>query len=131
MRVKHLGAKGRTALVEWHEDGETFRSFVPEEYVSMVGENGYEVENPHQGRRYGVDWEQVVPKIFIELTGVDVAYTLSKELKRVGIWTVEDAKARPQLVTMAIQTAIGLTARSLVSHAKDYLEKDHGNDESA
>lgn len=128
MKVKFLGTKGRTALVEWYDNGETFRAFVPEEYVKMTGESGYEVDNPHQGMGYGVNWVEVGKVIF---TGIDptlISESLSKELKRVGIWTVEDAKAKPQLVTTAIQTAIGLTSRSIIAKAKDYLEKDHGID---
>lgn len=128
MIVRVIGSKGKSSLIEWSEPGEAntrYRSFVRREDVEQVGDL-FICENPHIGNSYGIPWAELFKDVFTTKSVSEVSDSVENELHRLNVWTYEEAKAKPQLVLAAIQTAFGINSRNLIGLAKDYLEKDHG-----
>lgn len=102
--VKVIGVASDTALVEWHEDGRYYRVFVPANEV-LDGQ----MEHPHWGAPYGEDWAALIQ--------VDVS-EIANELRRHGIWTIDDLQARPDAARGVIQSVANRLLSSLISNAR-------------
>jgi hypothetical protein len=107
--VKVIGERGRAALVEF--DGEQGRSrvYVPGDSVhaGMV-----DAETLAQGIEYGVPWEAADIRVTPEL--------VAAELRRRGIWTLEDLQAKPNEAIAAVMQAAGASLAALRRVAKQY-----------
>lgn len=99
MIVKPITTTDGMTMIEWIEDGQALRSWVP---ASDIIDN--ECEYPERGIPYGVDWSQ-----WVDLTLDPVK--LDRELKRRNIWTPDDLKRNLN----AAQGAINLTLGDVLS----------------
>lgn len=104
--VKVISRTTQTALVEWVEDGNYHRSFVPTAEVI----DGH-VERPHWGAPYGEDWAALIT----EQVDLDA---IANELRRRGIWTVDDLQANSEAAKSVIQAAASRLLSSLLGNAK-------------
>lgn len=105
--------KNNLNLVEWQENGYPKRAWVTPDMV--VGQSGSTamVEQPGQGIPYGVDFSRVE---MLSVTPHDV----DRELKRRGIWTIADLRARPNDAVGALQAVYGFDLARLLQWAKDF-----------
>jgi len=95
MIVKTIKTDGGLTLIEWIEEGQPYRAWVPAGDV-VNGECVY----PERGIPYGVDWSQWVT---LQLDPVQ----LDRALKQRGIWTPDDLKRDPNVVQGAINYVVG------------------------
>ena len=108
MIVKIVQRQGKATLVEWIDDGVTRRSTVP----SAVIEKGrVPTAELKRGIPYGEPWEEL-----IELHATPE--NLAAELRRRGIWTVEDLQANAEIARGAILDAYGCELGHLMRAVK-------------
>ena len=105
VRVVHR--EGKAALVEWMDKGEPFRVIVPAE---MAETKKVPKDVLEAGYAYGEDWAQVE----------GVTPLLALELKRVGIWTKDDMRARSHLARAAVTRAfVPQMMKALLKYARE------------
>lgn len=113
--VQIILRKNDLHLVEWKEQDKPQRAWVTPDMIvsedppsrSMV------VKNPGAGIPYGMDW---TPLISISATPED----FDRELKRVGIWTVQDLYDKPNEARSALQSVYGMDMAALLMAVKAY-----------
>lgn len=100
-------------LVEWKDQDKPHRAWVTPDMVVSKADNGRElvVKNPSAGVPYGMDW---TPLIQISATPED----FDRELKRVGIWTVQDLYDKPNEARSALQSVYGMDMAALLMAVK-------------
>lgn len=115
-KTQIIRRKNGMVLVQWNEE-ETFRQawVTPQMIASDDGQNAW-VHNPGAGIPRGVDWHRI-------FTFVATSKDVDRELKRVGIWTVEDLEANPNAALGAIKSALGLDLAALRNAAKKYEQQ--------
>ena len=108
--IKSSGGE-KTALVEWVQDEQPHRGFIPS---SKIGKDNL-VEEPvlNASTQYGVPWEDI--KI-TQVTSEDIA----NSLRKAGIWTAEDLRTHQQVALGAIQAAYRVTLASCNQAAKQF-----------
>lgn len=106
MIVKLIHERNGTALIEWIEDSQTHRAIVPADQVI----DGY-CAHPERGVPYGINFADYIT---IEVMPEDI----DRELKRAGVWTVDDLHRQPQAVRAAINTAYGAVLQNLLHNTK-------------
>lgn len=105
--MKIIKRQGQASLIEFiDENGRLSRVVVPQ-----GKENDPDVLE--EGIPYGIPWEDI---FFPQTTPQIVA----DELRRRGIWTIEDLQANRSAALGAIQTAYGQDLAALMIAAKDY-----------
>lgn len=104
--VRIVQTKGQSALVEWQEEGRLFRGYLP---VNLVKDGTAEGADLAKAAPYGVPWER-----YINLAGLTVQ-ALADELRRNGIWTVDDLMKRDRDI---IGIATNLVGRAVFEAAK-------------
>lgn len=115
MRVKLIRRQGHAQLVEWHELGPDgtrhyFRSVLPWSALDLVGQHEAEHDDPHRGIPYGEPWEEYLMEAGMpEATAAGIA----NELRRMGIWTVEELQADPETARAAFQKGYGMDVQRL------------------
>lgn len=114
--VQIIARKGETALVEWLAGEDLRRSVVPAEIVTVDAAGQAWCEAPEQGMAYGWPWEQL---IVLQATPEQVA----RELRKRGIWTVEDLKANVMAAVAAFQTVYGMDVSRLLVELEKTQEK--------
>jgi len=114
--VRIIQRKNGLTLVEWNDVDTLKRAWVDGEL--LVEDNGLigKAYSPWAGIPYGMDWAKIISP---SVRPVD----FDRELKRRGIWTIEEARKKPQEVTNALRDAYGLDLAALLQAAKVY-EKD-------
>jgi hypothetical protein len=113
--VQIILRKNDLHLVEWKEQEMPHRAWVTPDMIAEKSENGKTatVKNPIAGIPYGMDWS---PLISINATPRD----FDRELKRVGIWTVQDLHDRPNEARSALQSVYGMDMAALLMAVKAY-----------
>ena len=111
--VKIVQRQGQAALVEWTDNGVTRRSTVP---ASVVEKGRVPTAELRRGIPYGEPWEDL-----IELHATPA--TLAAELRRRGIWTVDDLQANAEVARGAIMDAYGCELAHLLRAVKERREE--------
>lgn len=124
MKVRVTNTKSGMFLTEWEDpDGDGLqRAWVTKEMIlETLDDDGHfaTVEQPERGVPYGADWKNILPEM--NCTVVDLA----NELKRRGIWTIEDMRANPNIVRIALSNALG-TGLSAILHAAAAYDASNG-----
>lgn len=105
MNVKIIRQDNGNALIEWVDAGQYHRSIVPTDTVK----DG-QAEHPEWGIEYGEDWASMVDQIDAD--------ALANELRRRGIYTVEDLRANHKAALGAVMHVAGQVLGSLVGKAQ-------------
>jgi len=113
MIVKIIKRQGQAALVEWTDDGVTRRSTVPS---AVIQKRRVPTAELKRGIPYGEPWEDL-----IELHATPE--TLAAELRRRGIWTVEDLQENAEVARGAILSAYGCELAHLLRAVKERREE--------
>lgn len=104
-------------LIQWeNKHGILQRSWVAESKLLNVTGRRAEVEDPAEGRPYGVEFWRLVD---MKASSKD----FDRELKVLGIWTIADVRARPNEVMGALVAAYGIDLSALIQ-AVDKFEKE-------
>lgn len=104
-------------LVEWQgEDGIPHRSWVKARELRDESGRSARVSDPNRGIPYGVEFRRIVE---MRASSAD----LERELKARGIWTGDDARARPNEVLSALIATYGVDLAAVL-RAVDQHEKD-------
>lgn len=105
MKVKVIIGSGGMSLIQWRSGEEEIptRAWVRDEWIEEVGEDKFEVSHPERGIPYGVDLAQLIE--LEEVTPRDI----SREVRRVGLWTIEDFRRNPDILRGALSAVYGLT----------------------
>lgn len=112
IEVRAITKKGGMMLAQWEQDDRLHRAWFRDSDMTKIGESYYVVD-PHVGIPYGFDFTELVelkttPKV------------LDRELKRRGIWTLDDLRADPAALSSAIQAAYGVTRGTILQKAEEY-----------
>jgi hypothetical protein len=108
-----IRADGETILVEWtDEKGLLRRGFVPAK--AFTGE-GVTQKSLDRATPYGVPFERLV-KITISISPEAIA----EELRRAGIWTLDDLRQHFRVALGAFQKGLVLDIAALMRAAEDY-----------
>jgi hypothetical protein len=100
-------------LVEWAESGRLYRSWVMPDMIERDNNRVVAVRNPRAGVPYGIDFSHIVQ---LRATPDD----LDREMKRAGIWTLQDMRENPQKVIGALQSAYGVDFSVIMQAATSY-----------
>lgn len=111
-KVTPIRNKGGKTLVEWTYAQRLHRSWIPSDAVQQDGEE-YRVERPSAGIPYGHNFAKL-------LTISATPDAIDAELKRRGIWTIEDLRARPNSALGALQSVYGVDMAALFQAADMY-----------
>lgn len=115
-KVTVVRSKGGKSLVEWTYAQRLHRSWVPMGDVVKDGD-GYRVEKPSAGVPYGHNFAKL-------LTPSATPDAIDAELKRRGIWTIEDLRASPNSALGALQSVYGVDLAALFQAADQYEIKE-------
>lgn len=111
-KVTLIRSKGGKSLVEWVYGGKLRRSWVPMDEVHKEGEE-HRVERPSAGVPYGHNFAKM-------LTPSVTPDAIDAELKKRGIWTIEDLRANPNSALGALQSTYGVDLAALFQAADMY-----------
>ncbi len=103
--VKIVGRVEGAALIQW-PDGEDYkRAFVPPETLQegQVDETVLEAAIP-----YGVPWED-----FLDIKAL-TPKRIAREMRRIGIWTIDDLRAKGPIAKQAVWGAIQFDLGALI-----------------
>lgn len=121
--VQALSSRNGLTLVEWQDEtGSLRRNWVKEKSLEVTPEGTLAVD-PGSGVPYGFDFARMIK---LKATPQAVA----DELRRVGIWTLEDLRSRTAEVTNAFRSAYGVDTAQLLQAAEAW-ENDHKGDNPA
>lgn len=109
--VTVLGTEGGSALVEWVEEGQAHRAYIP---VEKVKDGTASKTTLSRGVLYGLPWEKV------KLAAT--ADALAAELRRRGIWTGEDLRTNINAAIGALQATYRVDVAALMELAKRQQE---------
>lgn len=108
VKARAIKTTAKSVLLEWTDD-RLRRGFVPTEAYDhdkeRASESALKAAIP-----YGVDWA----KAAVEVDSV----ALDQELKKRGIWTLEELNQNPNLVNTIIMRLAGVSRAALVKFAK-------------
>lgn len=107
--IKIISRRGQSALVEYLKSGKLQRATVP---VADIADDQISDYKLKLGIPYGIEWSKYVR---LEATSQD----LEQNLRRVGIWTKEDALNNAQRVLGAIQATYQIDLGTLLRIAKE------------
>lgn len=118
IKVSVLRTEGMSALVEWYDDeaDELKRAYVPRNEVSNGACSDTVLKN---GIPYGLPWAK-----FLEVTMTP--QDLQRELRRIGLWTLDDFATKGPQVFGAIHRASGINLPFLKKAALNYLKNKEG-----
>lgn len=103
MYVKVIKSKAGNTLVEWMEDINVYRAWLP--YKDVV--NG-EVKSPEKGVPYGDDFTPLIKPL-------PTVVAIVQALHNNGLWTMSDVKLNPALVWSGVAMAFNPIINTLVS----------------
>ncbi len=114
MKVKVIQRKGHAALVEWLDGaGSLRRATVP---LEAVVNDEVDESDLDMGIEYGLPWAELVT---LRVT----PERIERELRKHGIWTHADLRARPNVAAAALQAAYAVNLTAL-RQAAERLEKE-------
>jgi hypothetical protein len=106
--VKIIQGQGHSALVEWLEGKRLKRVTIPTKVILDGQVSKYDLE---LGIPYGLKWSEL-----IKLSAS--SGQLEQELRRVGVWTAEDALNNAEKVRGAIQAVYSVDLGKIMRVAK-------------
>lgn len=106
MNVKIIRESNGSALIEWIEESQVQRAWMP---VALVHDG--ECAHPEYGIPYGDDFAEVQP---VTIGPDDIQAALRKH----GIWTYAELSANPSEAQAAMQELVGAVFRPLLRAAK-------------
>jgi hypothetical protein len=113
LEVRLITRQKDLALIEWMEDEEARRSWLPAKEVAQWADGTFHATEPARGIPYGDD--------FLGSTKLQAtANAVGKELRRRGIWTADDALSNAPAVFGALQTVYGLDVAGVLAAAAAY-----------
>jgi len=113
-KVQIIKAHGKSAIVEWIEDGKAFRKTVPSR---LIKKDSIEEKELDKCPNYGVPWaKEIVPDLTSE--GLEIA------LHNAGVWTAEDAMKSAGRIIGAINAAYKTDLGAILRAAKKYINKE-------
>lgn len=118
MNCKIIHEREGMVLIEWQSASGLARALVTHNMLQTREGRAATVIAPERGIPYGVPWEYVLP---------DMQATrgrLADELRRRGIWTVEDLRAHPQEIMGALTSVYGVDLAAILNAAKDYTRME-------
>lgn len=117
MQVKIVKNQGDMTLVQWGSGAENVptRAWVRTEDI-VDGE----VEHPERGVPYGMDLSRTL--VLQPITAKDIV----RELRKLGIWTLDDLRQNPSMVGNAISASYGVNIASVFEAANRYEETLRG-----
>lgn len=119
MKVTIVQRTGGTAAVEWREGETPYRATLPLAELTLDRDGrGAECGHPEWGIPFGEDFSALIHPA---ATGESI----DRELKRAGIWTVEDLLANPNGAAGALQRAYGVDLATLLGAARA-IQKGRG-----
>lgn len=107
--IKIISQRGQSALVEYIENGQLERRIVLANDIHDGQVNEY---NINLGVQYGLKWSKLIT---LQATSED----LEQNLRRVGIWTGEDALTNVEKLLSAIQRTYKVDLGVLLRIAKE------------
>lgn len=112
-----ISHKNDLSLVEWTaQSGRIHRNWLKTKDIDIASDGTATTVDPGSGVPYGFDFARIIK---METT----PQVLDTELKKAGIWTAEDLRARPAAALGALTAAYGVTLGSLLEavavHEKD------------
>lgn len=110
MRVRVISRKGGAVLVEWASPDGLKRVVVP---AGSLRDDEVSEEELALGIEYGLPWEELLS---LEVTPEAIA----AELRRRGIWTLADLRAKPNTAVAALQAAYGVGLAALMQAAERF-----------
>lgn len=114
VRVRIIKAQGQSALVEW---AGPHRAFVP---ISEIHQETVLSNVLEECPLYGIIWEE-----YLDLAQIKLACKgLAANLRRAGIWTLEDLQAKDRVVTRIAAKIIGKVVWSAAKRATAKGEQD-------
>lgn len=121
IRVQIIRRKSDLTLVQWEQDGAPMRAWVVPSMIVEAVDNSATVRNPQEGIPYGERWNE-----FLEVAQV-TPEMIDRELKRRGIWTIDDLEAKPDVARLCIQRAYGFDLAVLLLAAARKRKSYGGN----
>ena len=109
VNIKIIQQQGQSALVEWLEKETLQRTVIPLEVIN--DEQQVSQTNLKRGILYGLKWSEIV-----KLSAT--SERLEQQLRRVGIWTAEDALGNAEKVLGAIQATYQIDLGRIMQIAK-------------
>ena len=106
MNVKIIRESNGSALIEWIEESQVQRAWMP---IALVMDG--ECLHPEYGIPYGDDFAEVQP---VTIGPEDIQRALRKH----GIWTYAELSAHPTEAHAALQELVGAVLRPLLRAAK-------------
>lgn len=114
--VTPIRRKGGLTLVQWRRGSKLHRNWVPDGDVVQDGEL-FVVDKPSAGIPYGQNFAKL-------LTPSVTPDAIDAELKRRGIWTIQDLRANPNSALGALQAAYGIDLAQLFQAAAAFEAKE-------
>lgn len=112
MQVKVLGKEGVSALVEWEENGDLQRVYIP--VTAIKSGNTVHKSTLEAGIPYGLDWVEAIGEM--RATPAEIA----RRLHAAGIWTAQDLFKNGNAALGAVQAAYGLDLAALMTAAQKH-----------
>lgn len=111
-RMIERGAK--LSLVEVYDENDWERAYVPTEAVQgdEIAEDAFQFGTP-----YGVLWEEYLEDVAIP------ASEIGRELRRRGIWTLEDIALNRQVAVRCLVAAVTPAMNEMIRAAREDLEE--------
>ena len=116
LAVQVIEHRGPSILVEYQKEGRPYRTIVP--LKELVDGKVDEYTLAALGITYGLPWEQL-----IQLSATPER--LAAELRRNGIWTLEDLAKHQSAARGAIQAVYGTELATLIRAAHAHKEAKH------
>lgn len=117
--VRVVSRKGENALIEWGTPPR--RAFMPLTELTLSADGKMATcRNPDEGMAYGAPWEEIIGRL--EATPEDLA----RRLRGLGIWTVADLLARPNVLAGAIASTLDLDASKVMERAIAWSKQAQG-----
>lgn len=107
--IKIVSQRGQSALVEYIKDGQLERRVI---LASDIHDGQVNEYNLNLGVQYGLKWSKLIT---LQATSED----LEQNLRRVGIWTGEDALNNVEKLLSAIQRTYKVDLGVLLRIAKE------------
>ena len=108
MKIRVIQRKGHGILVEWRDEEGYHRAVVP---AGAVDGDFCDPEQLLMGIPYGEPWAQAVGDLVI--TAADI----ENELRKHGIWTIEDARKKPNEAAAALLAVHKMGVDTLIRRA--------------
>lgn len=113
-KVTIIREDGSMSLVQWTDDKEVpQRNWVKQSMIRMRSGKDAEVDHPEHGYPYGVDFSHA-------LNPAVTSHDICRELRKRGLWTVDDLQKSPQSIMGALQAAYGLDLSQIIAIARQH-----------